>query len=120
VAAELAAALERARRAGIPDDRVILDPGIGFSKSPEHNLPLLADLGPVLALGRPVLVGPSRKSFLGRITGRAVDERTQATAAAVAAAVLAGAHLVRVHDVAAVGDAVLVADAIRRGRLPER
>jgi dihydropteroate synthase len=119
VADELALGLDSAVRAGIPREQILLDPGIGFSKSAEHNLPLLEDLGPILALGRPVLVGVSRKSFLGRITGRPAGERLTATLAATVAAVLAGAHVVRTHDVAPLGDALRVADAIRRGRLPE-
>jgi dihydropteroate synthase len=117
VAAELGEAMARAAAAGIPEDRVLLDPGIGFSKAAEHNLPLLRDLGPILDRGRPVLVGPSRKSFLGHLTGRPVQERLEATAAAVVAAILAGANLVRVHEVAPLRDAIRVADAIRRGRV---
>jgi dihydropteroate synthase len=117
VAAELEGSLRRAEAAGISRQRVIVDPGIGFSKSAHHNLPLLRDLSPVCALGCPVLVGVSRKSFLGRITGRGVGERLMATAAATVAAILAGAHMVRVHDVAPLLDAVRVADAIRRAAI---
>jgi dihydropteroate synthase len=119
VAAELYEAIGRALAAGIPADRIVLDPGIGFSKEAAHNLALLADLGAVRALGRPVLVGVSRKSFLGRVTGRPVEGRLLATAAACAAAVLAGANLVRVHEVAPLWDALRVADSIVRQRLPE-
>jgi dihydropteroate synthase len=119
VAAELEEAIGRAEAAGIPRDRVILDPGIGFSKDAAHNLAVLSDLGPVRALGRPVLIGVSRKSFLGKVTGRPVEKRLLATAAACVAAVLAGANLVRVHDVAPLWDALRVADSIVRKRLPE-
>lgn len=113
VTAELAAALARAEAAGIPRERTILDPGLGFAKSLEHNLALLAGLPALRALGRPLLVGPSRKSFLGGITGAPVEGRLAGTLAAVAAAVLAGAEWVRVHDVAPARDAARVAAAIR-------
>lgn len=113
VAEELRQALARAAAAGIPAERTILDPGIGFAKKPEHNLELLARLGELRALGRPLLVGPSRKSFIGHVTGAPVGDRLPGTLAAVAAAVLAGAELVRVHDVAEARQAARVAAAIR-------
>jgi len=114
VAAELEQALGRAAAAGIPRERTILDPGLGFAKTAEHNLVLLARLGELRALGRPILVGPSRKSFIGRIAGSAAPgDRLPGTLAAVTAAVVAGAELVRVHDVAAARQAALVAAAIR-------
>jgi len=114
VAAELEQALDRAAAAGIPRERTILDPGLGFAKTAEHNLVLLARLGELRALGRPILVGPSRKSFIGRIAGSAAPgDRLPGTLAAVTAAVVAGAELVRVHDVAAARQAALVAAAIR-------
>lgn len=111
----------RAEQAGVARDRIWLDPGIGFGKHPiEHNLPLLARLGELVALGYPVLVGPSRKSFLGALTGAAPQDRLPGTLAVVAACVLAGARGVRVHDVAEARQAVDVAAAIRdagtRGR----
>jgi dihydropteroate synthase len=109
---ELSERVARARAAGVA--RVLVDPGLGFAKTAEHNLTLLARLGELARLGCPIVVGASRKSFLGQLTGRAVDARELATAAADAAAVLHGAHVVRVHDVAAQRDAVRVADAIRR------
>jgi dihydropteroate synthase len=114
VVAELAQRIEAATAAGVARERVLVDPGLGFAKSAEHNVALLANLDAVAALGCPVVVGASRKSFLGKLTGREVNERELATAAADTAAVLHGAHVVRVHDVAAQRDAVLVADAIRR------
>ena len=114
VAAELEQALGRAAAAGIPRERTILDPGLGFAKTAEHNLVLLARLDELRALGRPILVGPSRKSFIGRIAGSAAPgDRLPGTLAAVTAAVVAGAELVRVHDVAAARQAALVAAAIR-------
>jgi dihydropteroate synthase len=108
---ELNERLIRAREAGV--ERLLVDPGLGFAKSGEHNLTLLAHLDALTVLGCPIVVGASRKSFLGRLTGREVGARELATAAANTAAILHGANLVRVHDVAAQRDAVLVADAIR-------
>jgi dihydropteroate synthase len=119
VLAALAAAAERAVRAGIPPAHVILDPGIGFGKTPEHNIALLGALGRLVALGFPTLLGTSRKSTLGRLTGRPVEERAFGTAATVALAAAAGIDVVRVHDVDAQRDAVRVADAIVRGWRPD-
>jgi dihydropteroate synthase len=113
VAAELAGSMERATRAGVARDRILLDPGIGFAKTAEQSLELLARLGPLRALGRPLVVGPSRKSFIGKVTGAPVEARLPGTLAAVAAAVLAGAEVVRVHDVGPARQAALVAAAIR-------
>ena len=93
---------------GIAAERVVLDPGIGFGKSVEHNLELLRRQANLLALGRPLLLGWSRKSTLGAVTGRAVGERGAASLAAALAAVQRGAQLVRVHDVAATVDALKV------------
>lgn len=102
--------------AGIPAADIIVDPGIGFGKTIQHNLELLRRLPELCALGYPVLVGPSRKRFLGRITG-ADDpaDRVEATAAAVALSVAGGASIVRVHDVREMRRVVQVADAITRG-----
>jgi dihydropteroate synthase len=105
--------------AGIVRDRICVDPGIGFGKTVEHNLELLAGLDGLTTGPWPVLVGPSRKRFLGSILERAARardpaEREQATAAAVVAVILGGAAVVRVHDVASVADAAAVADAIVR------
>jgi dihydropteroate synthase len=113
VCAELAAALARAEAAGIPRDRTILDPGIGFAKTAEQSVELLARLGELRRLGRPLLVGPSRKSFIGKLTGAPAGERVPGTVAAVTACVLAGVELVRVHDVAACRQAAVVAAAVR-------
>jgi dihydropteroate synthase len=114
VAAELRAALARAEGAGIPAERVILDPGLGFAKTTAHNVELLARVGELRALGRPLLVGPSRKRFVGELTGAPVEARLPGTLAAVTACVLAGVEWLRVHDVAAARQAALVAAAIRR------
>ncbi len=114
VAEELRASLERALAAGAKRESVVLDPGLGFAKRPEHSYAALASLPEFAALGRPLLAGPSRKSFLSAAIGeRAPRERDMATAAAVTAAVLLGAHIVRVHNVPDMVDVVRVADAIR-------
>ena len=112
VTAELRAALEAATAAGIEPDRVVLDPGLGFSKTPAQSLLLLDQLGALRALGRPILVGPSRKRFLGEATGREVDDRDRATAAACLLAWERGARLFRVHEPAAVSDALALAVAL--------
>jgi len=108
VAAFLAVRRDAARVAGIGLDRIALDPGIGFGKTPEHNLQLLARQRELVALGSPLVVGWSRKSTLGAITGRAVGERLAASVAAALTAVERGARIVRVHDVAATVDALKV------------
>jgi len=106
-------ALERARRAGIAKGQIILDPGIGFGKSTEQNCELLARLPELERLGCPVMVGTSRKAFIGKLLGGAgEDERIWGTAATVAAAVLGGAHIVRVHDVREMAEVVRIAEAI--------
>lgn len=98
--------------AGIPVDRLLIDPGFGFGKALEHNLALLARLADFRTMGRPLLVGMSRKGMLGQLTGRAVDQRLAAGVAAATVAVLHGANIIRTHDVAATVDAVRVASAI--------
>jgi dihydropteroate synthase len=115
VCAELGERVQRAGEAGIPMSHVLVDPGIGFAKRAEHSSTLLARLEELHALGRPLLVGPSRKSFLQRATGeRPPAARDWGTAAAVTAAVLAGAHVVRVHAVPEMVDVVRLADMLRR------
>ena len=96
---------------GIAADRILLDPGIGFGKTLEHNLELLRRLGELVELGRPVVIGTSRKSFLGKITGREVDGRVAATVATNVLAFERGARVFRVHDVAPVHDALIVTAA---------
>ena len=104
---------------GIAEQRVWLDPGIGFGKTVEHNLQLLARLDEIVALGRPVVIGTSRKSFLGKITGRDVGERVAGTTAANVIALAHGATVFRVHDVAEARDGLLVAmAALRRRSVP--
>jgi dihydropteroate synthase len=111
---ELQRGIERAIGAGVTWDRLIVDPGLGFAKRAEHSLGALAALDRFAALGRPLLVGPSRKSFLAAASGAPSGDRDWATAAAVTAAALSGAHIVRVHRVAEMVQVVRVADAIRR------
>jgi dihydropteroate synthase len=103
---------------GVAEERVMLDPGIGFGKTVEHNLALLARLDEIVALGRPVVFGVSRKSFLGKITGREPAGRAVATAAANVLALERGASVFRVHDVAETLDALAVAAATLAGRWP--
>jgi len=116
IVAELASSIRVAEAANVPADRIIVDPGVGFAKRPAHSygvLPRLAEIA--AALGRPVLVGPSRKSFMqAALNDRPAAERDWGTAAAVTAAVLAGAHIVRVHAVAEMVQVVRVAEEIRR------
>lgn len=114
VCRELTRAMERATSRGVAWDRLILDPGIGFAKRAEHSAEVLARFPALTALGRPLVSGPSRKSFLTRAVGdRPAADRDWATAAAVTASVLGGAHMVRVHNVAAMVQVVRVADMIR-------
>jgi dihydropteroate synthase len=115
VRAALEAAIARAESAGIARGDIVVDPGLGFGKTVAQNTELIRNLGALATLGCPILVGPSRKSFLGQLTGRDIDQRRFATAAAVAVAIDRGADFVRVHDVREIGDVVRVADAIARG-----
>jgi len=108
-----AARLETARAYGLPFENIVLDPGIGFGKRLEDNLALLNGLGAFAGLGRPLLVGPSRKGFIGRLLDLPLaDDRLEGSIAAAVVAVVRGAHILRVHDVRAVRRAVLVAEAI--------
>jgi dihydropteroate synthase len=116
VRAFLLARLEHAVALGIDERRVWLDPGIGFGKTIDHNLELLSRLDEIVALGRPVVVGTSRKSFLGKITGRDAGDRVAATIATNVLALARGARVFRVHDVAESHDALAVAAATLRGR----
>ena len=114
VTRELGEAIDRATAAGVPREAIIVDPGFGFAKRAEHSYALLAGLPKLATLDRPILSGPSRKSFLKEALGeRAPAEREWGTASAVAASVLLGAHIVRVHGVAHMADAVRVADRLR-------
>jgi dihydropteroate synthase len=113
VVAELRAAVGRAADAGVAREQVIADPGLGFAKDASHSLSVIRRLPELAALDRPVLVGPSRKSFIGKVLDLPAGERLLGTAAAVAACVLGGAHLVRVHDVREMVQVVRLCDAIR-------
>lgn len=106
--------IEKAVAGGIKRENIIIDPGIGFGKTLEHNLEILNRLGEFKELGLPILVGPSRKSFIGKLTGARPDNRVFGTAASVAIAIKNGADLVRVHDVKEIKQAVIVSDAIAR------
>ena len=103
---------EKALNAGIEKECLVIDPGIGFGKTPEDNYKIIKNLSELKALGMPVLIGTSRKSFIGKITGGEPDERTEGTAATVAAAIMNGCHIIRVHDVAAMKKVAAVTDAI--------
>jgi dihydropteroate synthase len=111
---ELLAAAERAQAGGVRKERIVLDPGLGFGKTGNHNLELLRRLPELTDAGYPVLVGPSRKRFLGLILGTPEQDRVEGTAAAVAIAIAGGAAAVRVHDVPQIARVVRVADAIVR------
>jgi dihydropteroate synthase len=111
---DLAARIAACEAAGIPRERICVDPGIGFGKRPEHNLALLAALDRLADPGIPVLIGVSRKSLLGIITGRPTGERLAGSVALAALGVMRGAAIIRAHDVAATVDAVKVASALRR------
>lgn len=103
-----------AKNAGVRDDKIIIDPGIGFGKLPEHNLQILRDLKVFSLLGKPILIGVSRKSFIGKILDDAPPEaRLEGTAAAVAVSIINGANIIRVHDVAYISKIVKVVDAIK-------
>ncbi len=112
VRAFLAERVEFATGRGVPEDSIWVDPGIGFGKTAEHNLELLRRLGELRAVGRPVMIGTSRKSFLGTLTGRDVSGRIGGTIASNVIALANGAEIFRVHDVGAVRDALIVAEAV--------
>ena len=111
---ELMDSVDIARRAGIPDERIILDPGIGFGKTVDHNLELIRRLDEIRALGFPILLGPSRKSFIGYTLDLPPTQRVEGTAAAVAVGITRGADIVRVHDVEPISRVVKMTDAIVR------
>ena len=113
--ADLQRALDRAARLGVPWDDLIVDPGFGFGKTPDHNLELLRELGTLRLLGRPILLGTSRKSTLGRVLDLPAGERVEATLATTALGIAAGTDMVRVHDVRANVRAARMTDAVIRG-----
>src|SRR5713101_3007704 len=114
IASSLLESVELGRAAGIPEDRIILDPGIGFGKTREENLEIIRRLPELRRLGFPLLVGPSRKSFIGKTLDLPAGERLEGTAAAVALSITGGADIVRVHDVKAMVRVARMADAIRQ------
>jgi dihydropteroate synthase len=118
VVADLRRALDRAVDAGIPWEHLVIDPGFGFGKTPDHNLELMAGLGALRALGRPILLGTSRKSTLGKVLDLPADQRLEATLATTALGIAAGVDIVRVHDVRENVRAARTADAILRGWRP--
>jgi len=114
----LSSRMEAARQAGVKTQRILLDPGIGFGKTADHNLTLLRDLTKLTRLGRPLVVGTSRKAFIGRITGDSEpSQRVLGTAATVAWSIANGAAIVRVHDVEAMGKVVRMVLSIRAGKI---
>ena len=116
----LRASIRIALDAGVRESMIIIDPGIGFGKTFEHNLEILNNLREFTLLEKPLLVGPSRKAFIGKILGNApTSERLEGTAASVAVSIMNGANIVRVHDVKEMVKVARVADAIKRGVIPE-
>jgi dihydropteroate synthase len=118
VVGDLRAAVEKVRRAGVPEDAILVDPGIGFGKTAEHNLELLRNLGRLRELGRPILLGTSRKSTIGKVLDLPPEQRVEGTLATTALGVAAGVDIVRVHDVRENVRAARMADAIVRGWTP--
>jgi dihydropteroate synthase len=115
ILADLRLSLALAERAGLPARQLWVDPGFGFGKTVPENLELVKNLSRLTALGRPVLLGTSRKSTLGRVLDRPVDQRLEGTAATVVWGIAQGCAMVRVHDVAALRPAIQMADALARG-----
>ena len=118
IAARLASSAAAAQAAGVPAANIILDPGIGFGKTPDHNLEVLRGLAGIRALGFPVLVGTSRKSTIGLVLDLPVEDRLEGTAATVALSIAGGADIVRVHDVREMARVCRMTDAIVRGWRP--
>lgn len=114
----LAERLAQATAAGVAEERVWIDPGIGFGKTVSHNLELIERLDELRSLGRPVVLGASRKTFLGKLTDREVEDRVPASLAVAVLGVARGANVLRVHDVAATKDAVTIAEAVLESRGP--
>jgi dihydropteroate synthase len=114
----LRTSIRMAVEAGIREDMIVVDPGIGFGKTFDHNLQVLRDLNEFTALGKPIAIGVSRKAFIGKIlNGAPTSKRLEGTAAAVAISIINGANIVRVHDVKEIAKVVKVADAIKKGSL---
>ena len=119
VLASLSQSMVLARAAGVPQENIILDPGIGFGKTPDHNLEILKRLSEFKTLGRPLLVGTSRKSTIGRVLDLPPDQRLEGTAATVALSIAGGADMVRVHDVREMARVCRMTDAVVRGWRPK-
>lgn len=115
IESDLSTAIGLAENRGVRRDQIVIDPGIGFGKTLEQNLALINHLDRMECFGLPVMIGTSRKSFIGRLTGRPEDERLIGTVASVTAAILRGAHMIRAHDVREIVEAACVADAMARG-----
>jgi dihydropteroate synthase len=111
----LEGSIEIAEGGGIDPRQIIIDPGIGFGKSAEDNLKIIRHLAELKSLGKPILLGPSRKSFIGKILNAPVDQRTEGTLASISAAIMNGASILRVHDVGPAKKAAQMVDAILRG-----
>jgi dihydropteroate synthase len=118
VVARLRWSIQAALKAGVPKESIIVDPGFGFGKAPEHNLELLRRLAELKVLGQPILVGTSRKSMIGRVLDLPVHDRLEGTAATIAIAIANGADIVRVHEVKAMARVAKMADAVVRGWQP--
>jgi len=114
ISAYLAESIKLAEDSGIDPGKIIIDPGIGFGKTLEHNLLILKNLERFKELDKPIMVGTSRKSFIGKLTGKEADERIFGTAASIAAAILNGADIVRVHDVPQMREVSTIADSVKR------
>jgi len=112
-------AAKKAMEAGIREDLILIDPGIGFGKTFDHNLQIIKQLPSFLSLGRPLLIGTSNKSFIGQVLGKKVDERVTGTMATVAVAAMHGAHVVRVHNVRKAVETIRMVDAIKRGSVKD-
>jgi dihydropteroate synthase len=117
---ELLESVDIAHKAGIVDEHIILDPGIGFGKTTEQNLELVDRLGEIRSLGYPILLGPSRKSFIGYTLDLPADQRLEGTAAAVAIGIDRGADIIRVHDVVQMVRVARMTDAIIRRKTPSK
>ncbi|MCH7606508.1 MAG: dihydropteroate synthase [Chloroflexi bacterium] len=118
IQSSLAKSASMAREAGVPEGNIVLDPGIGFGKTPDHNLEVLRRLGELGSLGYPIMVGASRKSTIGLVLGLPADQRLEGTAATVALAISGGADIVRVHDVKEMVRVSRMSDAVVRGWRP--